>query len=306
MEKIKNDIISFGKLKDNWDGYKAKAITQPVIDNALNLLRLCTREPFVAPTACNTIQFEYEIGDKYFEIECTDYGYEIYRNLSGKEYERSFEKEQLYKVVNEMKIFFNGYPIKPVLFTGAFNPPTIAHKHMINSAIENGGFDYVIFAISNQRFLNKKQARLKDTAYSEVDRLNMILEMTAKDERVIVFGVEEGYTYNVLCKVKETYNIDKLYFALGSDKLQEVERWGHSNDLLTQFCFYVLQRNHSDDYVNTECERIFARTEYIIGSDNEEFKDISATQVRKQIKEGTDYRNLVPIEVYNYLEKIKE
>lgn len=297
IEKMKG----FTKLEEGWNGNGSKPISCEVFMNARNLLIHLINAPEVFPTACDSIQFEYDFGDNYFEVECTKNGYEVFIQKGESEREFIYTLDELYKVLNDTKIFFSGVPKRAVLFTGAFNPPTIAHEHMIPSAVNHGNFDYIIFALSNQKFLDRKQAKAKDVAYSEKDRLNMIVEMTWKYENVLVFGIEQGYTYQVLNAVKEFWNIPDLYFALGSDKLKEIERWGYNDKLLVEFCFYILQRNDSDSYVSRECNRIFSRTKYIVGKDNEMYKDISATLVRNKIKEQSDFSDLVSKDVYEYI-----
>ena len=42
----------------------------------------------------------------------------------------------------------------------------------------------------------------------------MMLEMTYENEKVLIFGIEQGYTYEVLTSVKNKYNIQTLYFWL--------------------------------------------------------------------------------------------
>ena len=272
-------------------------VSMKVIENTSKVLDYLIDKPDMFPTNCNSIQLEYE--NPYFEIEIKEDNIEVF--FEEKEY--SFSYDELYKVINMVKIRKNK-PKKSVLFTGAFNPPTIAHEHMIESALNNGDFDYVIFAISNQRFLDKKQAKLNDYAYSEKDRLNMILEMTKFYPNVLVFGVEEGYTYDVLKAVKDFYNLEELYFALGSDKLEEIGRWGRHNLLLTEFCFYVLKRKDSLEYIESKCKELFKDTKYCIGTDNQKYKDISATLVRNLIKENKDFKDYVSKNVYKYLKSV--
>ncbi len=258
-----------------------------------------------------TVQFEFDMNGYYMEIEIYDDKFSVwgYDSILNDLYHLGddgieFSENQMYEVVNMVKLFMNGRPENPVLFTGAFNPPTIAHYHMIDSVIGNEkyDFDYVIFAISNQKFLDKKQSKNGDYAYSEQERLDMLLEMTWDNEDVLIFGVEEGYTYNVLCAVKEKYQTENVFFAMGSDKLQEINRWGFHDKLLTEFRFYVLMRGtDSKQTVIQKCNELFSLTKYEIGEDNQNFKDISATMVRTAIREKKDFKNLVHPDVYKYL-----
>lgn len=214
--------------------------------------------------------------------------------------------EDIHKVCNAVKLFFGNPMKKACLFTGAFNPPTLAHFHMVDSAVDAGGFDYIIFAASNQKFLDKKQAKSGGYAYSEKERMDLLNIMLKDVPNALVFGIEEGYTYNVLCAVNECYRPEELYFALGSDKLVEIDRWGYHDKLLKEFGFYVRQRQDDMDYIEEQCCMLFKDTKFIVGTCNEKYKDISATQVRDAITKGKTYKHLVTNSVYRKLQTIKK
>lgn len=71
------DIYNIQTLKDNWNGYNAKAISQVVIDRALELDVMLDCCDYVVPTPKGTIQFEYRCDSKYFEVEVTKNKYEL-------------------------------------------------------------------------------------------------------------------------------------------------------------------------------------------------------------------------------------
>lgn len=195
---------------------------------------------------------------------------------------------------------------KACLFTGAFNPPTIAHYNMVDVAKTADHFDYFIYAASSQQFLEKKQKKTGGgAAFSEEQRLRMLLLMTRDRPDVLVYGIEHGYTYDVLKDTKERYCIRELYFALGSDKLKEIGRWGNHNELLREFCFYIVQRKEHTKYIKEECERLFSETAYTVSLHKNDYYGISATQVRDAIKNGKEYRDLVTQEVYEDLRCIQ-
>jgi hypothetical protein len=52
---------------------------------------------------------------------------------------------------------------------------------------------------------------------------------------------------------------------------------------------------NSDEYINDISKRIFANTKYIIGTDNEKYENVNATNVRTLIKnKNDDYKNYLP------------
>ena len=84
MEYLKNRKEIFDKLeqimrlKDNWNNNGAKAISKEVYDTTYLLLKHCMYNLEIFPTACDSIQLEYEKDNRYLEIECLSDRYEIY------------------------------------------------------------------------------------------------------------------------------------------------------------------------------------------------------------------------------------
>lgn len=297
-----NTISDFARQRDE----NCVMVSHQAWNRAYRLLFYMYIGEGVTATASHSggnITFHMSLDSRKMEIECKVDKYiirEYHQNEQSIVY--GVNIENIHEVCNAVKLFFGKKMQRTCLFTGAFNPPTLAHFHMADFAIKAGGFDYVIFATSNQKFLDKKQAKIGDYAYSERERVQFLNAMLKDSPNALVFGIEEGYTYDVLCAVKAKYNPDVLFFALGSDKLKEIGRWGYHDKLLSEFGFYVLQREDGMDYIKQECDRLFHNTEYIIGKSNEKYKDISATQVRNAIKTGRAYKHLVTNSVYHTLQ----
>lgn len=289
----KSKLVSLFKLKSS--------VSQQIYDRTKVLLHYLYMEetcmPFIVKNNKGGIRIRYKNAEKSLIIDVTEDSY-IVNN-------RTYMFSDLYIVVNETKLFYHSCTDKLCLFTGAFNPPTMGHYHMIESAMGAYPFDYVVFAVSNQKFLDKKQKKKNDWSYNEVQRLMLLTAMTCQMPNVLIFGVEQGYTYDVLCAVKKKYNPTDLFFALGSDKLQEIGRWGHHDKLLSEFCFYVLNRGEDLTEVMEKSQVLFRKTKFIVHNDNEEYKDISATEVRKLIKDNGDYKHLVHPEVFVLLSSLQ-
>lgn len=301
-----NKIKKIEKLEYNWNRNKANPIPKKVIENSKTLLDYLIYFPFITPTANQSIQFEYQTEKEYLEIEIFQDRFELFKIYEDKsERERTYPLSEMFKVINHIKILFNGNPNNVVLFTGAFNPPTIAHYYMIDSALENTNFDYVFFALSNATFLSKKQNRKKDWYFSEEQRLHMILLMTYRHPKVLIYGIEDGWTYDVLCQIKKRYSCNNVYFACGSDKIKQIPRWSRNNKLLREFCFYILIREDNYEDIKKQCDKIFCDTKYKIGNNNKKYSNVSATMIRNAIKENKDFEQLVYPDVYKYLKPIR-
>lgn len=47
-------------MKDNWNGNGANSFSTKLIEKCREIVTQLVAEPFVCPTACGSIQFEYE------------------------------------------------------------------------------------------------------------------------------------------------------------------------------------------------------------------------------------------------------
>ena len=90
-EKNLKKLSEIEMLKDNWNGYGANAFDGKVIKNARMVLSSLKSQPFIAPTARNSIQmeFERENGD-YFEIEVYANKINTYSMIGKNETEREY------------------------------------------------------------------------------------------------------------------------------------------------------------------------------------------------------------------------
>lgn len=285
------------------------SLPEKTFENACTLVQYLYVEdgslPSVSVDKDHGLSIRYQSDAQCLDIHVYENGYKLHLDANENKIVMDYSLDKIYALVNYTKLFYNPRKDKLCLFTGAFNPPTIAHYHMIESAMNVHDFDYIVFAVSSQEFIDKKQRKSGGWAYNESQRLQMLTEMTHDCKNVLIFGPERGYTYDVLCDVQKQYNPKELYFALGSDKLKQIGKWGHHDALLAEFCFYVLQREDSISYIKSMCDTLFSKTKYVIGTDNEEYKSISATDVRNKIDNNLDYRDLVFPGVYNRLQEYK-
>lgn len=72
-------LYEIENLKDNWNDNGADSFSKKLIEKCKEILMQLAAEPFVCPTACGSIQFEYEKenGD-YLEFEIYEERIEVY------------------------------------------------------------------------------------------------------------------------------------------------------------------------------------------------------------------------------------
>lgn len=289
---------------------------QRVLQNAEELVKHLCIEPDKHIEFCRTkrgYKFVFTFYNKYgsrLTVDVMEAKYLVGSKLEG--YclmPTEVSTEQLYIVLNWIKMFYNGQPSNAVLFSGAFNPPTIAHKYVMEQALDDL-YDFVIVAACNEAFLEKKTEKAYDHGktgrwyFSEQARIDMLVEMTYSNDRILIYGIEDGYTYDVLHNAQSMFGVHNMNFAMGSDKIQEIHKWGHAEKLLKEFSFMITNRTDDNEYIHEACKKAgipWSRYSVVFNSDPL-YMDVSATEVRRRMDNGDpNYSLIVTDEVAEYL-----
>lgn len=106
-EKIYNlrKLDQIARLEDGWNGKKARAFEEQFISKVRRIITALELQPELFPTACDSVQFEYEKEDgSYLEIEINSKNtWEVFQvNSEGREVYFSIADniEAIIKVVN--------------------------------------------------------------------------------------------------------------------------------------------------------------------------------------------------------------
>lgn len=102
---IKLDAIS--ELKDNWNENGASAFSSKLIQKCRSIAKYLPQEPFIAPTATNSIQFEYEKenGD-YLEFQIYEDKVEVYSKISSDEKEFELSGDSILEKMKQIIVDF--------------------------------------------------------------------------------------------------------------------------------------------------------------------------------------------------------
>lgn len=128
-----------------------------------------------------------------------------------------------------------------VVFGGAFNPPTIAHKEIYYLISKQFDLEKFIFLPVSTKY---SKAKLIDDKH-RIEMLKMMIEdlekaevssMEMKDE--LFFG-----TYDSLLRIKEKYPNKDVGFVLGADNLEQLDHWLNAEKLVSEFKFIVINRH---------------------------------------------------------------
>jgi len=183
------------------------------------------------------------------------------------------------------------------IFGGTFDPIHLGHLITAQSVREIRGLDKIIFIPA---FISPHKSEVKTS--SPEDRLNMI---KLAIEGVSFFAhsdieIEKGgvsYTIDTLRELKSKY--DQMEFIIGYDNIFTFHTWKDPDEILKLAKVVVLKRRSShpppfeDKYVH---EAEFVETRGI---------EISATDIRKRVKNEMPINFLVPPTVMEYIYKHK-
>jgi nicotinate-nucleotide adenylyltransferase len=164
-----------------------------------------------------------------------------------------------------------------IVFGGAFNPVTKAHIDIVEFLKKE-------YPTSKFTFLPVSSAYTKRSLASDYHRLNMLNLAIDGYEDVDVSTLEMSDTdflgtYQSLIRLSDLYEED-IYFVMGADNLNHVDKWINASGLLSEFKFIVLGRddiNITDVFQNHHLLQRF-KENFIVYDD---FKvDISSTAFR--------------------------
>jgi len=195
-----------------------------------------------------------------------------------------------------------------VLIGGTFNPFTNAHKQMAVVAGERYPEADIIFVPSNLDYINCWKELPDGDVFSGKGRVELI-EQSVKDlsfcsvSDVECSGRIDGRTYHTVLYFKERY--EKVVFCIGSDKLQEMERWYCAEELLQAAGVLLFTRGEAlADLCSEFIERHREKFTEIAFS----YPEVSSSLVRELYQEGklNEIKKYVPEPVYRYLCKRRE
>ena len=172
------------------------------------------------------------------------------------------------------------------LFFGSFNPIHTGHMIIANIVKETTLVSEVWFVVSPQNPFKKNRNLLH-----EFDRLDMVRAAIADDFQFKAVDVEfnmprPSYTIDTLTVLQEKHPDKKFHLIIGEDNLASLPKWKNADQLLKHFSLIVYPRKGSkpSDLIKHENVKMIEAPEV----------DISATLIRKLIREEKSVKYLVP------------
>lgn len=142
-----------------------------------------------------------------------------------------------------------------IVFGGAFNPPTVAHREIYYHIKKSLDFKtFIYLPVSN--------LYTKSSLISNFHRLKMLQLMVKDMDKAVVSEMELSDTdflgtYHSLLRIQEQYN-DEIAFVIGADNLKNIHNWKNATQLLSEFKFIVINRNKFDILKYLKSDRILS------------------------------------------------
>ena len=197
------------------------------------------------------------------------------------------------------------------IFSGSFNPLTVAHIKMIEAAQEQYDLDEILLILARAN-VDKGVFGL-----SLADRLLMLKEYTANQETFSVAACSHGKFIEKIEALKPAYPSGTHFsFIVGYDTFIRLFDPKYYTDLhgaleaLFDQCRFIVANRH--EYDGDSVRRVMTAPDYrryAGGIDLIELPDfyaeISSTDIRAQIQAGNSVDHLVPLEVQGFLKAVQ-
>lgn len=197
-----------------------------------------------------------------------------------------------------MKTFEASKKEKIIVFGGSFNPLSKAHGDLIHLLISNYKPNRFIVLPSSDEFIKDKKHFQDENIIPLNKRLKILNEFKKRNRKIEIELIEINNstfkTYDSLMYLQNKYEDSDIYFALGSEKINNLHNWYKIDELPKHFKFIVLKRNEvSESENNLYKEEIVVKNKnsFIFFNFRKDLHDISSTKIRELIK-NKDYEAL--------------
>ena len=190
------------------------------------------------------------------------------------------------------------------LYFGTFNPIHVGHLIIANHMANHTSLDEVWLIVSPQNPFKEKSSLLAD-----YHRLNLAKLAVEDNDKVRASDIEfklpkPSYTINTLVHLKEAHGDAHFSLIMGEDNLRSLHKWKNVDEILNQHPIYVYPRvlteQEKKDLKPHRTNQLLAKHTNIKKIDAPVMK-LSASFIRRSIKDGRDVRYLLTEPVFKYV-----
>ena len=181
------------------------------------------------------------------------------------------------------------------LYFGSFNPVHLGHLIIASYIQQNTDLDRVWFIVSPQNPFKPSA-----TLLNEYDRLYLVQISIEGESKLKASDIEfklpkPSYTSDTLAYLREKYPEHDFAIILGSDSFQNIAKWKNYKYILENYPVYIYKR--------AGFETLPVYPGVAITVLDAPLLPISATHIRKNVKEGKSIRYLVTEKVREEIER---
>jgi nicotinate-nucleotide adenylyltransferase len=180
------------------------------------------------------------------------------------------------------------------LYFGSFNPVHTGHLLIANHFLNFTDLQKIWFIVSPQNPFKGKENLL-----NEYNRLYLLRLAIEDDNRMKALDIEfslpkPSYTATTLIHLEEKYPGNQFSIIMGSDSFQNLHKWKNYEMIIKNYSIYVYIRQGFEvkNHIDAKLKVIDAP-----------LLQISATEIRKLIKEKKSIRYMVPDKVKDEIER---
>ena len=171
------------------------------------------------------------------------------------------------------------------LYFGSFNPIHIGHLIIANHVLNETDLEKIWFIVSPQNPFKESKCLL-----NEFDRLHMVRLAVQDDNRIKCSDIEfnlpkPSFTTNTLAVLSEKHPEHTFSLIMGSDSYQNLNKWKNFEHIVSNYSIYIYERKDS------KITESFSKPPILLDAP---LIEISASQIRQNIKEGKSIRYLIP------------
>jgi nicotinate-nucleotide adenylyltransferase len=171
------------------------------------------------------------------------------------------------------------------LYFGSFNPVHVGHLIVASYTLQHAGLDQVWFVVSPQNPFKESQALL-----NEYQRLHLVRVAIEGEQNLRAVDIEfslprPSYTINTLAYLEEKYPTYSFGIIMGSDSLQNLDKWKNGDLIMQRYPIYVYERSGFAVAQKKEAKIVVTKAPLL---------NISASMIRRMVREGKSIRYMVP------------
>lgn len=171
------------------------------------------------------------------------------------------------------------------LYFGSFNPIHNGHLIVASYTLQHAALDQVWLMVSPQNPFKQNHSLL-----NEYQRLHLVRIAIEGETAIRAIDIEftlprPSYTIDTLTYLEEKYPDTAFSIIMGSDSLQNLNKWKSGQVIMERYPIHVYERPGFSIAPNAGANICVTKAPLL---------EISASLIRKMVKEGKSIRYLVP------------